>query len=307
MKDCQGQLLQRVRRGLATAQDQAAFEGHLSSCESCRMTVDLMDDFDAVGEAEPGDYERVAVLATHAARVRGRHVPGLFRGSRLPWRFVVAALVVTGAATAGVVVRLAQEEPAAPAAQVSPAPGEKPSTSVGRRVDAPSDASLPIADGAESSTPETLEEASPSVKKAEQGPAASSAPSASSVLSPQSAEALYRMANDARRAGRSSEAMVSYQKLQRDFPDAPEAHASRVSLAGLFLRGGSASAALTQFDAYLGKGGGQLSAEALFGRAQALRALGRSAEEVQNLSRLVSTYPKSAYATHAKRRLLELR
>jgi TolA-binding protein len=122
-----------------------------------------------------------------------------------------------------------------------------------------------------------------------------------------SASEAFRAANEARRAGKTTEAIAAYQLLQRRFARSPEAHASRVSLAGLLLRAGKASAALVQFDAYLASSGGQLTAEALFGRTQALRALGRTAEEAQDLNRLVKTYPKSAYATHAESRLAELR
>jgi len=118
---------------------------------------------------------------------------------------------------------------------------------------------------------------------------------------------MYRAANDARREGKATQAISTYQRLQQQYPGSLEARASRVSLGGLLLRNGSPSVALAQFDAYLATDGGQLSAEALFGRAQALRALGRSADEVQNLRRLVANYPDSAYATHAKRRLQELR
>ncbi|HSC86526.1 MAG TPA: tetratricopeptide repeat protein [Polyangiaceae bacterium] len=121
-----------------------------------------------------------------------------------------------------------------------------------------------------------------------------------------SALELYRAANDARRAGKTSEAIRGYKDLQRRFGTSAEARASRVSLGGLLLRSGSPSDALAQFDAYL-EGGGQLAAEALFGRGRALQALGRSAEEIDNLERLVRQYPNSAYATHAKRRLDERR
>jgi TolA-binding protein len=127
------------------------------------------------------------------------------------------------------------------------------------------------------------------------------------AAAPESASDAYRAANDARRAGRSDQAIRGYKDLQGRFPGSAEAKASRVSLGGLLLRAGSGSAALAQFDGYLEGGSGPLAAEALFGRGRALQALGRSAEEIETLERLVRQYPKSAYATHAKRRLDELR
>ncbi|WP_437969467.1 tetratricopeptide repeat protein [Sorangium sp. So ce260] len=64
--DCQSGLLTRVRRGVATEPDRLAFDAHLGSCESCRITWELAQDFDAVGAAEPGDAELLARIANAA-------------------------------------------------------------------------------------------------------------------------------------------------------------------------------------------------------------------------------------------------
>ncbi|WP_437816449.1 tetratricopeptide repeat protein [Sorangium sp. So ce1078] len=64
--DCQSGLLTRVRRGVATEPDRLAFDAHLASCESCRITWELAQDFDAVGAAEPGDAELLARIANAA-------------------------------------------------------------------------------------------------------------------------------------------------------------------------------------------------------------------------------------------------
>lgn len=303
MKDCRGELLSRVRRGLASAQEQTAFEAHLSNCESCSMTLELMGDFDDVGGPESTDWERVAALAGAAAAAHGRTAPAAFRAPRGVWRFAMAALVLTGVAAAGVAMRLTSGSPSqfdsaesadagrVDSSVVSPASEKSVGNAVGLNAEeAPKAADAPAsepADTAPSSVPRK--------------PAPGIAPLATS------AKDTYKAANDARREGRTGEAIQGYHKLQKQFPGSPEAHASRVSLGGLLLRAGSSRAALTQFDAYLASSGGQLAAEALFGRAQALRALGRSADEAQNLDRLVKNYPQSAYATHAQRRLLELR
>ncbi|KYF52653.1 hypothetical protein BE04_19260, partial [Sorangium cellulosum] len=61
--DCRSELLTRVRRGVATEPDRLALDAHLGSCESCRITWELAQDFDAVGAAEPGDAELLARIA----------------------------------------------------------------------------------------------------------------------------------------------------------------------------------------------------------------------------------------------------
>ncbi|WP_437579030.1 tetratricopeptide repeat protein [Sorangium sp. So ce887] len=64
--DCRNELLIRVRRGVATEPDRLAFDAHLGSCESCRITWELAQDFDAAGAAEPGDAELLARIASAA-------------------------------------------------------------------------------------------------------------------------------------------------------------------------------------------------------------------------------------------------
>ena len=135
MKDCREELLGRVRRGQAWGQDRAAFEAHLDSCESCRMTLDLMGDFDSVGEAEPGDSELIARMAATAAGTLGVSSPAPFRVPRRSWRFAVAALVITGSAVAGGLGWVALRSSTAPvnspaenaSARPSPAPVLAPS------------------------------------------------------------------------------------------------------------------------------------------------------------------------------------
>jgi TolA-binding protein len=289
MKDCRGDLLGRVRGGVAWGQERTAFEAHLDSCESCRMTLDLMGDFDALGEAEPGDSERVSRMAAMAARTLGVTPPIPLRPARRHWRLAVGALVLAGTAAAGglgLVAYRAASESETPVVDSSPPP---PAPKHDKHAPEP--------------TPAVTTAPSAKAQAAVVAPPKTAPVSAA----PASASDVYRAANDARRAGRSDEAIRGYKDLQSRFPGSAEAKASRVSLGGLLLRGGSDGAALTQFDSYLQGGSGPLAAEALFGRGRALQALGRSAEEIETLERLVRQYPKSAYATHAKRRLDELR
>jgi TolA-binding protein len=291
MNDCRGQLLQRVRRGLASDQERTAFEAHLGSCESCRVTLEIADDFDLVGVADSEDAERVAKIATIARRVheqRSKTIAPPGR-SRFVWPLAAAALVLAGGAVAGG-LGWNTWQPASPRAPKPAAPAPPPAVSPA--------VSLARA----SAAPEPIEEAQSEESKL---PAATPAPKRAAP--PPSAPELYRTANEARRGGRTAQAIATYRELQRGYPGSAEARLSHVSLGRLLLQSGSAGAALGQFDAYLAGGSGQrLAAEALFGRGQALQALGRRAEEVQNWRRLIGQYPDSAYATHANHRLEQL-
>ena len=125
---------------------------------------------------------------------------------------------------------------------------------------------------------------------------------------PATAAQLFRKANDARRLGQAQQAIQLYRTLQRDFPSSAEAALSQVSLGGLLLNRASAGAALEQFDHYLAASpGAALAAEALYGRARALQALGRQSEEKRTWQQLLSRFPGCPYRESAHRRLSELR
>jgi hypothetical protein len=94
-------------------------------------------------------------------------------------------------------------------------------------------------------------------------------------------------------------------KLQADFPGSPQAHVSLVSLGKLLMQRAMPEAALQRFSTYLVTSG-PLEEEALFGRAQALAALGRAADESRTWERLLTRYPQSVYAGAARKRLVAL-
>jgi Flp pilus assembly protein TadD len=81
---------------------------------------------------------------------------------------------------------------------------------------------------------------------------------------------------------------------------------SLVTLAKLQLDRGNAAAALRSFNRYLGGPGRPLEAEALVGRATALRRLGRGGEEAMAWRAIAEKYPDSAYAEQANERLAAL-
>jgi hypothetical protein len=90
--------------------------------------------------------------------------------------------------------------------------------------------------------------------------------------------------------------------LGRRYPDSVEAQDARVLLGNLRLEQRSPRAALNQFESY---GGGPLSLEALWGKAEALRKL-NSPEERAVLEQVLREHPSSPYAGAARKRLQQL-
>jgi hypothetical protein len=116
-------------------------------------------------------------------------------------------------------------------------------------------------------------------------------------------QALFERANSARRAGRMLEASALYRELGTRFAASHEARVAVVLLARLQLDGGESEAALDGFEAYLASGHGALREQAMVGRAQALRRLGRAADERAAVGELLRAYPDAPYARLARERL----
>jgi TolA-binding protein len=121
---------------------------------------------------------------------------------------------------------------------------------------------------------------------------------------PEGAAAAFREASRLRREGKTALAMRRYRELLQRYPSSAEARASEIALGMLHLRGGSAGAGLRYFESYLGAApGGQLAADALWGKTQALAAMGRNDEARRGLQLLIDRYPRSTYATAARAKL----
>jgi TolA-binding protein len=288
--ECRSDLVLRERRGPMSSSDELALRAHLDACEICRMTREISAAFDEQSELERDDGARIAKLAARA-RAPQRRFP-IRRGPRIA--LIAACLtLLTGVAAAAAFSwmqrpekepRLAQATRDLPHAVAALTPQAKLTP---RAADAPPQAATnKQADGATSAA------------------ALAKAPAAASPLS---AAQLFRKANDARRTGQAQQAIQLYRSLQRDYPGSAEAALSPVSLGGLLLNRASAGAALEQFDHYLAASpGAALAAEALYGRARALQALGRNAEEKRSWEQLLSRFPGCPYRETARRRLSEL-
>jgi TolA-binding protein len=118
---------------------------------------------------------------------------------------------------------------------------------------------------------------------------------------------LFAAANRARIAGDAPLAVRLSRELEDRYPESREAVTTHLSLGLLQLQQGAPADALQEFRRYRAVGSTATMPEALWGESQALRRLGRSAEERAVLEELLDRYPGSAYEAAARRRLADLR
>ncbi len=123
-----------------------------------------------------------------------------------------------------------------------------------------------------------------------------------------SAKELLKRARSLRAKRDWSGAAAVYKELRRVFPRSAEARTAPISLGVIQLDHlGLPNQALKSFDAYLRESsGGALTAEALHGRARALKNLGRNRGEKTTLQRLLEEHPSSLRAPETRRRLAEM-
>lgn len=296
----------RARRGTLRPDEQRALEQALDASALVRTAHEVGQAFDAAGVVRPGDDELVARSAAAAlATAPARRRP-------LRSRFVLAlaaslAVASVAAATGVVAVRRARSlelerrlagvsahGPTRSPAPVRPTAAEHPP--------------VPLTTSPPSATPSPVESATPppveSTARARGEPAAPPPAAAASHATPEkTAASLFRDASSARRAGDLGAATALFSELSSRFPGTNEARVSQVSLGKLLLRAGQAGEAEAAFNAYLQGGTGDLTEEALVGRAGALSALGRTADERRAWAELVARYGGSVYRGRAQARL----
>jgi TolA-binding protein len=199
--------------------------------------------------------------------------------------------------------------PPAPETAAPPSPPATPAAHVPR--DVPSAASPP--GGRRPALPLEPTPAEPTAEVPAAGePAAATPPNepTADVAPPPPAPTageLFAAANRARVQGNTREAIERATELENRYPASKEAISTLVTLGMLYLKTGDAAAALASFDGYRASGSSALMAEALWGKSQALGALGRAAEERTTLQQLVAGYPQSAYTHAAKNRVSALK
>lgn len=116
----------------------------------------------------------------------------------------------------------------------------------------------------------------------------------------ESAASLFERANAARHRSDDAAAETLYRELLDRYPRSREANATRVIVGRMQLARGAGESALSLFDAYLAESStGTLTEQALVGRAQSLKKLGRQGEARAAWRALLDAFPQSAYRTEA--------
>jgi TolA-binding protein len=317
-------LFDRVRHGLASHLERRELALHLQSCKLCALEWRLADVLRAPDDepvAAKGDAVAAIDAALETLTAEGRLLPerGRFAGLQLRGRFVpwAAALCLffTGSAAAATLI-MAVRQNAAPAAQLGAGEhaGAKRALTARVTVTAAPEAvaELPAQRPSASATAnvapaEPARMAAASANRDASDKRAREARSGAAQAHGESADELFERARAAMMKGEQQRAVSSFLELQQRFAGSSQAQVSRVLLGRLFLEElNQPSAALLQFEGYLERPG-ENRPEALLGRARALRALGRTQEEVEALRALVDGYPGSLYVAPAQKRLRAIR
>lgn len=293
--ECRGELLRRAQRGVITENERLALTAHLSACEACRSCHEFMRDFEAVGGAAPGDSAVLARISERAMRTVSTPV---VRRSRLRVYWLAAASIALLAGLAGATLLDRQRVPARPSPSSAAAQPAAARTATLQSLEPAAPSPLPI----EAPSPTPMPDASSN----RASPSSARTTGSTRNRPADTAASLFREANEARRAGDAALAVSLYRELQRRFPAAAETQISRISLGSVLLDTGAAAPALQQFESYLAAPSGALAAEAIYGRGRALKNLHRSTEEAATWQSLLTRFPRSPYASYAKRRLAEL-
>ncbi|HEY6878627.1 MAG TPA: tetratricopeptide repeat protein [Polyangiales bacterium] len=279
----------RVRRGDASRAEERALARLVESDPVAREAHEVGLLLDRETAVQAGDEELIlraadqALLRLHAPQRKARP-----RAMLLAAAVVLAVVSVSGVGAAlwaaGLLPRLTAVQPAQPSAPAKQAtrrraPVEREPVAVAK-VSEPTEPSEVVEVVAAPTEPVRPARRAPRVDPAE----------------------LFRDANAARRAGELKRALQLYGELIRKLPESDEAHVARVSLGKLLFSQGHYREAEQAFRRYLREGGGPLSEEALFHRAESLGKLGRSADERQAWQALLAGYPHSVYAARARDR-----
>lgn len=287
-------LLERAERGVLGPAEQQRLTRHLAECTVCRVERALSAQ--ARRDAAPLRDEQLLVARLKRDVAERLNSPparaGRRRGRVLVVAFAAASLAGVAAAASFVMVRRAP----APEQLVLSAP--PPVATRADQAHPKLHVTIPEPVAEAPSSPAATEALLPSTEPAPQ-PAA---------LEPTSAQELFSRANQARREGKTQEALRLYRLLQERFAGSSEELVSRVALGRFLLdRLGDSRGALVQFNSYLASpGSGALREEAMVGRALSLGRMGRGAEERAAWTALLDAWPKSTHAKRAQQRLAEL-
>jgi len=244
------------------------------------------------GPAEPAEPERARAVvhaaieaASSSRRASSRPVTTFRR--RVAFALAAAFALLVGAAFAARLTRSLSR---------APAPALSETAEPARARASPS--SAPVAPAAEPSLAPPVESAAPTPV----------APPATSSQSEPPASDLLRRANDLRIEHRWAEAEATYERVIARAPRTDESYAAEVAAASIRLEhlNDPKRALLLDRRALAEHPNGALDEEALFGVAEAERAIGDARAEAEALRELVAAHPSSLTRPVAERRLSEL-
>ncbi|MFZ5897174.1 MAG: tetratricopeptide repeat protein [Myxococcota bacterium] len=305
------ELLDKRAAGTLSAAEEQHLNAHLARCEVCRFELALRADLDEDFATRRASLP--AQLLNQMPLTEPRIAPRRMRRWSLAWGWAVAVFALAAGALGSYAAPRVwpwisrQTVQQSVALQASSGGASLAKHRTRNAAPAPVAVVAPVASASAPSSASPVPSAAPVVPQ----PQPQIQPKHDAATSPQrglqtaavsnseeSAQALFSSANSARRAGDVTRARELYSRLQRKFPGSPEASLSRVTLSTLLLSSDPA-AALAGFDSYLASSG-PLAAEALVGRARALRALGRNAESLRVWNQVQTRYPTSVYAEQAR-------
>jgi TolA-binding protein len=315
------ELFDKLAQGTLTTAEGDRLRAHLASCNVCRFELAVRGDFSAeqLGPepcVSPSPSPEAAALPRHAGTAstrsrRARRVAFVWFGAAALLLMATGALasVLTGRAPWRLFEPTKSDSPASPP---PPARKTRESRAASRTAEKPPSApTAPPMTGEPATSGASSAPAAPPAAPAQTADtrAASVARTSGREAAPAlatNATALFADANNARVRGDHTRAVKLYRQLQREFPQSPEAVLSQLTLSTLLLHAGDARGALAGFNVYLSRSSRPLEAEALVGRALALRSLGQTVAEVAAWQVVLKRYPGSSYARRASDRLAAL-
>jgi len=316
-------LLAEARRRVLSRDEEARLEELVEGSPEARIMHYAGWSFDRDSSAREGDDVLVAKLASRIVERSSKPITIPVRRRQRPLVAVLAAALAvasTAGAGVGVVYFVQTSEQATHVAPPVVVP-QSPTRALRRHATPRISPSEPVPAAAPSDGPAVFPLAAatsdpapgPESRALRSAPAPDSAPAritdsaaaSSKPLVPKgdalSAPSLFAQANEQRLAGDPRGAIVLYQMLTERHPGSREANLAELSLGKLLLQTGDSSGALTHFRR--AGSSGALRSEALWGEANALKALGRTSEERQTLERLLALHPDGAYAPAVRKRL----
>ena len=329
------ELLDKAAEGALSEAERAQLDEHLRLCAVCRIEMKAQNDFslELAHEASPIEIDDLVTRALMGAKTAPEPPPQRISDRPRRKRFTLAVALIAATFSAASVAAAARItgvwQPNTGSEEAIEVPTSVPPLPIPKK--RPHAAPAEKMAAAEKTEEAPSEEADQNSIVAPEPPAPVEPPAAPPVLpaiahrapvapkepapepkvidrdTPQmTPSTLFSEANAARVRGDHAIAIQGYRSFMHDFPSAPEARLSHVTLGKLLLDRGDARSALDELDLYLRTGDSTLREEALTAKAMAFSHIGNSSEEAAAWATLIDQFPNSMHVPKAKSRLAEL-